>query len=255
MCVKQRERSGWMADVSAFRTDPVRVLVPASSANLGPGFDSAGLALALEDELVGMVSADPGVRVEVVGEGSPDVPLDGSHLVIQAMKLAFDAMGVTPGGITLRCTNTIPHGRGLGSSAAAIIGGMVLARALVVEGGRQWSDAALLRTALMMESHPDNLAAAFHGGVTIAWVGDDGEPDFVRCDTHPDVRPVVAIPRDALHTKVARTVLPDAVPLADVIHNIARSSLLLHAMSQDPTRLLAATSDRIHQDARSSMYP
>jgi homoserine kinase len=123
------------ASKDSFRKDAVRVLVPATSANLGPAFDSAGLALELVDELVGMVSDDPGILVEVSGEGSDDLPRDSSHLVVRAMALCFSALGVAPEGFVLRCTNVIPHGRGLGSSAAAIIGGLMLARALVAPKG------------------------------------------------------------------------------------------------------------------------
>lgn len=244
-----------MADMPTFRPGAVRVLVPATSANLGSGFDSAGLALGLEDELVAAVSDAPGVLVEVEGEGAGDVPRDATHLVARAMNLAFDAMGVHPAGFTLRCTNRIPHGRGLGSSAAAIIGGMVLARSLVADDATRLDDAALLSTALAMESHPDNLAAALHGGATIAWLDASGGADCVRRATHPDVRPVVAIPDSGLQTKTARTALPDMVPFADAAHNVARAGLLLHAFCDDPRRLLPATSDRLHQDARAAMYP
>jgi hypothetical protein len=134
-----------------FRRDAVRVLVPATSANLGPAFDSAGLALELVDELVAMVTDDPGVLVEVSGEGSDDLPRDSSHLVVRAMALGFSALGAAPEGFVLRCTNVIPHGRGLGSSAAAIIGGLMLARALVVEGPHQLSDDDLLQLALLVQ--------------------------------------------------------------------------------------------------------
>jgi homoserine kinase len=241
--------------VSAFRTDEVRVLAPASSANLGPGFDSAGLALGLEDELFARVNDVPGVVVEVTGECAQSVPLDESHLVVRAMNLAFDAMGARPIGFTLRCVNRIPHGRGLGSSAAAIIGGMVLARALVAEPSQRLTDIQLLHTALALESHPDNLAAALFGGVTIAWLDEQGAPDFVCCAPHSLVQPVLAFPDTPLATKTARKALPDSIPLSDAVHNIARSALLLHAMTSDPSKLLAATSDRLHQDARASMYP
>jgi len=241
--------------VGAFRTDEVRVLTPASSANLGPGFDSAGMALGLEDELFARVSDEPGIVVEVTGECAHAVPLDESHLVVRSMNLAFDAMGIRPNGFTLRCVNRIPHGRGLGSSAAAIIGGMVLARALVAEPSQRLTDAQLLHTALALESHPDNLAAALYGGVTIAWVDASGAPDFVGCTPHSLVNPVVAFPDTPLATKKARKALPEAIPLSDAVHNIARAGLLLHAMTTDPSKLLAATSDRLHQDARASMYP
>lgn len=241
--------------MGAFRTDEVRVLTPASSANLGPGFDSAGMALGLEDELFARVSDEAGIVVEVTGECAHGVPLDESHLVVRSMNLAFDAMGIRPDGFTLRCVNRIPHGRGLGSSAAAIIGGMVLARALVVEPAQRLTDAQLLHAALALESHPDNLAAALHGGVTIAWVDASGTPDFVGYAPHPLVNPVVTFPDTPLATKKARSALPESIPMSDAVHNIARAALLLHAMTTDPSRLLAATSDRLHQGARASMYP
>jgi homoserine kinase len=255
MCEQLREHSVWMADVLVFRTEEVRVLTPASSANLGPGFDSAGLALGLEDELVAQVNDAPGIVVQVTGECAHSVPLDENHLVVRAMNLAFDAMGARPAGFTLRCLNRIPHGRGLGSSAAAIIGGMVLARALVADESLRLTDVQLLHAALALESHPDNLAAALFGGVTIAWVDANGAVDFVRCSPHSSVQPVVAFPDKPLATKAARKALPGTIPLSDAVHNISRAAVLLHAMTTDPTKLLAATSDRLHQDARASMYP
>lgn len=241
--------------MTSFRQDSVRVLVPASSANLGSGFDSAGLALALEDELVATVTVEPGVVVRVSGEGAGKVPVDESHLVVRAMNTLFDAVGARPAGLVLECTNRIPHGRGLGSSAAAIIGGMVLARALIADEVRRPTDLELLQTALAMESHPDNLSAALAGGATIAWIGADGAPDFVRRIPHQRVRPVIAIPNQALQTKTARLALPDFVPLTDAVHNLSRAALLMHALSEDPDRLLASTDDRVHQRSRSSMYP
>lgn len=243
-----------MSGPVSFRRDAVRVLVPATSANLGPAFDSAGLALDLVDELVAMVSDDPGVLVEVSGEGSVDLPRDSSHLVVQAMALGFSALGATPEGFVLRCTNVIPHGRGLGSSAAAIIGGLVLARALVVDGAERMSDHDLLQLALTMESHPDNIAAALLGAFTIAWTTDDGVADATRIQVHPDLRAVVAIPAFEVPTKAARQALPAQVDYATAGFNIARSALLVHAMTQDPSLLLEATADRMHQEQRRGMY-
>lgn len=240
------------------RTEPVRVLVPASSANVGPGFDSMGLALGVFDELIAMVSDDPGVLVEVAGEGESDVPRDERHLVVQAMNTAFDVMGVAPAGFILRCRNAIPHGRGLGSSAAAIIGGMVLARAMVADldsSDVDFDDDALLAAATTMESHPDNLAAALHGGFTVAWLGEGERPGAIRLDPHHDVRVVVIVPVDSLPTVTARHVLPDTVTYADASHNLARSALLVHAMTQRPDLLWEATSDRLHQQARAGVYP
>lgn len=238
----------------AFRTDAVRVLVPATSANLGPAFDSAGLALELVDELVAMVTDDPGVLVEVTGEGSDDLPRDSSHLVVRAMALCFSALGAAPQGFVLRCTNVIPHGRGLGSSAAAIIGGLVLARALVTDGADRLSDDDLLQLALTMESHPDNIAAALLGSFTIAWTTDAGRADAARIDVNPELRAVVAIPAFEVPTKAARAALPAQVAYAEASFNIARSALLVHAMTGDPSLLLEATSDRLHQEQRRGMY-
>jgi len=237
------------------RRDAVRVIVPATSANLGPAFDSAGLALAVYDELIAMVTDDDGILIEIVGEGEGRLPLDESHLVVRSMQAAFTQMGVTVPGFILRCTNAIPHGRGLGSSAAAIIGGIVLARALVTDGRERMTDSDVLQLALRQESHPDNLAAALHGGFTIAWLEDDGFADAVRMEPHPDVHPVVLIPPTELQTTTARALLPAEVPFVDASHNVSRSALLVHAMTSDPRRLMAATSDRLHQQRRSSAYP
>lgn len=239
----------------AFRRHPVRVLVPATSANLGPAFDCAGLALGIEDELVAMVSDDEGVLVEVAGEGATDVPRDDSHLVVRAMATAFAAMGQAPAGLVLRCRNDIPHGRGLGSSAAAIIGGMVLARALVEDGPQQFPDEVLLQWAVTMESHPDNVAAALNGGLTLAWLSEGGRAECARLRPHPAIVPIVAIPAQSVSTSHARTALPAQVPFPDAAFNLARASLLVHAMTADPALLLEATADRLHQQARRAMYP
>jgi homoserine kinase len=241
--------------VESFRRDAVRVLVPASSANLGPGFDTAGLALGVYDELVAMVTDDEGVLVEVSGEGSADVPRDETNLVVRAMAAGFTAMGVRPTGFVLRCGNVIPHGRGMGSSAAAIVGGIVLARAMVVDGRDRLTDADVLQVALTMERHPDNLAAALHGGFTIAWTDEDGRGDLVRLDVHEGVHPVVLVPPNEVATAKARAMLPATVPFADAAANLSRVALLVHALTGDPSRLMTATEDRLHQDARETAYP
>lgn len=240
--------------MSALRREAVRVLVPATSANLGPAFDSAGLALALYDELVAMVTDDPGVLIEVSGEGAADVPRDESHLVVRAMNRVFDQTGIKPAGLILRCTNAIPHGRGLGSSAAAIVGGMVLARALIDDGRDRLTDDELLQLALEFESHPDNLAAALCGGFTIAWLYGDGRAGAVRRDIVEGIEPIALVPSNQLSTGSARKVLPAQVTLKDASANIARSALLVHALTADPTYLLEATNDRLHQQARAGVY-
>ncbi len=233
----------------------MRVVVPATSANLGPAFDSAGLALAVYDDLIAMVTDDDGVLIEIVGEGEGVLPLDESHLVARSMAAAFDWLEVSAPGFILRCVNRIPHGRGLGSSAAAIVGGIVLARSMVVDGRDRMTDSDVLQLALRQESHPDNLAAALHGGFTVAWVEEDGFADSVRMDVHADVRPVVLVPPTELATSHARSMLPDDVAFGDAARNIARAALLVHAMTVDPRRLMAATEDRLHQDCRAAAYP
>lgn len=241
--------------MSAVRRDAVRIVVPATSANLGPGFDSAGLALAIYDEYIAMATEDDGVLVEVIGEGEGTVPLDESHLVVRSMRSAFAWLAVEQPGFILRCANAIPQGRGLGSSAAAIIGGIVLARAMVDDGPQRMTESDVLQLALAEEDHPDNLAAAIHGGFTIAWLESDGLGDCVRMDVHPEVRPFVLVPANEVPTKAARALLPASVPFADAATNVARASLLVHALTIDPTRLLSATEDRLHQQARRSVYP
>lgn len=239
----------------AIRRDAVRVRVPASSANVGPGFDTAGLAVAWYDDLTAMATDDEGVLVEVSGEGCTQVPLDESHLVVRAMRLAFAALDERPAGFVLRCDNAIPHSRGLGSSAAAIIGGLVLARAMTVGGHERLSDRDLLQLALTMEAHPDNLAAALFGGFTIAWIGEDGRADCVAMVPHPGVHPVMLVPPVELSTSAARAVLGPDVDRADAVANVARAALLVHAMTAAPEHLMTATDDRLHQRARAAVYP
>ena len=234
-------------------TKAVTVQVPATSANLGPGFDSLGLALGLYDSITAMVSEDEGVLIEVEGEGTGQVALDASHLVARAMALGFTALGARPSGFVLRCVNVIPHGRGLGSSAAAIIAGLTLARGMVTGGDQLLSDHELLQLALSLEPHPDNLAAALHGGFTTAWIADESA-HVVRVDVHQDIHAVVAIPDFQVPTAHARSALPATVLRSDASFNIARSALLVHAMTRAPELLMDATEDRLHQEPRRSMY-
>ncbi len=241
-----------------FRAAATRVRVPATSANLGPGFDSFGLALGLYDDLVAQVVDDPGVRVDVHGEGADTVPRDHRHLVAKVMLKAFDVLGGRPRGLELVCANRIPHGRGLGSSAAAIVGGLVLARALVVGGEERLSDSDLLDLAVTIEGHPDNVAACLYGGATIAWTRESSDPAAVgvlRLTPADLIRPVVCVPGTAVATKKARSLLPEQVPHVDAAWNAARSALLSVALTQRPDLLMEATKDRLHQDYRRSAFP
>src|SRR5919201_1165775 len=152
----------------SFRAAPVRVRVPATSANLGPGFDALGLALARYDDVVVRV-VDEGLFVDVAGEGADTVPRTGRHLVVRALRAGFEALGGQPRGLEVVCANRIPHSRGLGSSAAAIVAGVVAARALALGGEQVLDDAAVLDLAADLEGHPDNVAACLLGGLTVAW--------------------------------------------------------------------------------------
>src|SRR4051794_2715371 len=190
-----------------------RVSVPATSANLGPGFDSLGLALDLRDELEAELTGS-GLVVHVRGEGAGAVPLDGDHLVVRAMRAAFDALGGQPAGLSLTCRNSIPQARGLGSSSAAIVGGLLLARALVDDGVRRLDDVGGLALAGEIEGHPDNVAPALHGGFGISGY-DGGESYAVRSGVDARVRAVVFVPPEPLSTEVARGLLPAAVPHDD----------------------------------------
>jgi homoserine kinase len=234
------------------RPTEVRVRVPASSANLGPGFDTLGLALGLYDE-VEVSSAADGVLVEVDGEGAGGVPRDERHLVVRAMRRAGEMFGDAPSGLRLRCRNAIPHARGLGSSAAATVAG---AAASAVLAGRdpQLETEALLQITASMEGHADNVAASLLGGFVIAW-NTSGCFGAVRVDAHPGIHPVALVAEAESSTATTRGLLPDRVPLADAAFTGSRTALAVLAFTQRPELLLPATEDRLHQEYRRPAYP
>ncbi|WP_241255923.1 homoserine kinase, partial [Candidatus Protofrankia californiensis] len=203
----------------------VRVRVPATSANLGPGFDACGLALGLHDELTVTVTG-PGLSIEVTGED--DGVRDETHLVVRALRAGFAAAGTAPAGIRLTCVNRIPHGRGLGSSAAAIVAGLLAASAL---GEGCPSIPEVFALACGIEGHPDNVAAALYGGFTVAWYGTDGPPRVARTDPPDDLRPVVFVPARRQLTAQSRVALPAGVSHADAAMNAGRAALLAMVMS------------------------
>ncbi|MHA6784998.1 homoserine kinase [Pseudonocardia saturnea] len=238
------------------RPREVRVRVPASSANLGPGFDSLGLALGLYDEIE-VCAVPEGVGVEVLGEGAGQVPCDDRHLVVRAMRTAWNITGDAPGGLRLRCRNAIPHSRGLGSSAAAAVAGAVAA---VVLAGRdvELERDLLLQVTAGMEGHADNAAASLLGGFVIAWEtpGNTAERfHAVRLDAHPGIRPVALVAGVESSTSTTRGLLPDRVPLADAAFTGSRTALAVLAFTQRPELLLPATEDRLHQGYRRPAYP
>jgi homoserine kinase len=236
-----------------FVRGPVSVEVPATSANLGPGFDCLGLALELTDALVAQV-VPGGLDVRVIGEGAEDVSCDESHLVVRAMRAAFDELGGHPSGLHLTCTNRIPHSRGMGSSSAAIVGGIVMARALVEDGTSRLSDAAALSLANRLEGHPDNVAAALLGGFVISGQAE-GAVWAEQSPVHPAVSAVVFVPPHGIRTEVARKLLPETVPHADAAANSGRAALLVAALASNPGHLLRATEDFLHQRQRAPAMP
>lgn len=236
-----------------FVDGPVQVRVPATSANLGPGFDALGLALGLYDDVLGQVTGG-GLLIDVEGEGSENVPHDESHLLVRAMRSAFDAMSVAPPGLAIACVNRIPQSRGLGSSAAAIVAGVLLARALVEDGALLLDDAEVLALACSIEGHPDNVAPCLLGGLTVAWT-TQGSARAVRRDPDPAVVPVVIIPPFEASTEKARGLLPDRVPHKDAAFAAGRSALLVAAMTGTPQALFDATEDRLHQAYREPAMP
>ncbi|KAA9374086.1 homoserine kinase [Microbispora cellulosiformans] len=237
----------------------VVVRVPATSANLGPGFDSLGLALDLYDEVEAAISDSPGVRIEVEGHGAGELDDGEGHLVVRTMRATFDRMGFAqPAGVELRCRNRIPHARGLGSSSAAICAGILAARALARgRGAEDLPDADVFALATELEGHPDNVAPCLAGGLTIAWTDQSGVASMVKLTPHEDVRPVALIPDFRLSTEEARGLLPKDVPHSDAAANAGRAALLVAALTgrPEPGLLLAATEDRLHQKYRAPAMP
>lgn len=241
----------------AWSRDPVVVRSPATSANLGPGFDALGLALTLHDEVEARVT-DEGLSIEVSGEGElADLAGAGEeHLVVRSMRAAFGLLGAQPPGLALRCLNQIPHGRGLGSSAAAIVAGILAARALAGDASQPCQ--ADLALATEFEGHPDNVAACLFGGLTIAWT-HEGQPRALRLEPEPGIVPVALIAPEPVSTEEARKLLPATVPHPDAVQNATRSALLIAALTTSAAEareaLLAATEDRLHQEYRAPFMP
>lgn len=230
----------------------VTVTVPATSANLGPGFDSLGLALGLYDTLHAEV-IDSGLVIEVSGAGADSVPRDESHLVVRSMRAAFEALKEKPSGLHLTCENVIPHARGLGSSSAAIVGGLALARALVVDGSARLTDDELFELAAEIEGHPDNVAPAVYGGFTIS--GHDEAFYSVTSPVHEAISAVVFIPPAGVETKVARGLLPASVSHEDAAANSGRTALMVAALGFAPDQLYRASRDYLHQNYRRPAMP
>ncbi|MGF1662150.1 MAG: homoserine kinase [Kineosporiaceae bacterium] len=240
--------------------------MPATSANLGPGFDSFGLALDVRDRLRLTARRPTGpaatAACRVSGEGAGAVPLGEDHLVIATLRKAMaDAVpGLVPPDLELNCDNAIPHGRGLGSSAAAVVAGLALAWELAALAGALPDASAddrqawLVDRASALEGHGDNASAAVLGGAVVSWL-DGGRYRACPLAVSPDLEVVTAVPDATLATSLARTLLPDPVPLADAVFTGARTALLVEALRGRRELLLPATEDRLHQDPRAAVMP
>ena len=239
----------------------VGVSVPASTANLGPGFDAVGLGLGIRDGYaVQVLPADAGLEVVLEGEGAADLPADGRHLVARHLREALEAGGhgwLDGYGLRLTCRNRIPMSAGLGSSAAAIVGGLGLGLALARGGELTEADLALVNAhAGVAEGHPDNSSASVYGGLTVSWIPGAAVVRTARPVLHPAVVPVVLRPRGTrVDTATARAVLGPQVARPDAVRQAGRAALLVHALTADPSLLLDATQDWLHQEQRRDVYP
>jgi homoserine kinase len=231
----------------------VTVKVPATSANLGPGFDTLGMALSYYDELEVEAVAGSGATVEVHGEGQGDVPTDESNLVVKSIIYTFNKFNQPVPAFKLKAHNIIPHGRGMGSSGAAVVSGIVAAQGLL-SGIVEMTPDDLLEIATELEGHPDNVAPALFGGLTIAWEDESG-PHHKKLFVHRGVAPLELVPSFKMSTELARSLQPESVPHNDAVFNVSRSALLIAALTQSPELLLAATEDRLHQDYRAAAMP
>lgn len=236
----------------------MQVQVPATSANLGPGFDSLGLALALYDRYIAQVLDEAIIDIDITGEGADNLPRNEKNLVIKSMYKGFEFFGGKPRGVALRALNVIPHSRGLGSSASAIVGGLSLARALVLGGNERMSNDDMLNVASEIEGHPDNVAAAIYGGSTVAWQENQhgrAVARSVQLEVDPRISAIAFVPSVMVSTFKARKMLPELVTHADAVKNSANTALLVHALQHRPDLLHTATADFLHQTYRAEAMP
>ena len=227
----------------------VTVKVPATTGNLGPGFDCLGMALDIWNSV--RVEVGPS-GFEIAGEGADDLPRDDSNLVLKNFRLPFTEAGKSVPGVRIVCQNTIPVSRGLGASSAALVGALIAGNEIC---GRPLSRERMLDLAAGIEGHPDNVAPAIFGGCQIA-VSEDGHVVTAPVPMPDGLRAVVFIPDMPMPTQRARGILPSEVPRQDAVYNMGRVALLVRAFSTgDLTHLAVATGDRLHQPARQTIFP
>ncbi len=229
----------------------VRVQVPASTANMGPGFDCLGMALQLYNS-VEISTTGSGLYIDINGEGAPDIPRDENNVVYQAAIRVFNQVGFNHGGLRLKLNNNIPVSRGLGSSTSAIVGGIIAAN--IISGGHL-GQREILNMACAMEGHPDNVAAALFGGIVVA-APVDGEIKHIKIEPPKRLKAVVAVPEFSLSTKISREALPQQVSFNDAAFNLSRLALLIAALGQGDISLLGVSmDDKLHQPYRANLIP
>jgi homoserine kinase len=231
--------------------------VAASSANLGPGFDSLGIAVGLYDEII-VETTESGLVIEVEGEGAGQVPSGSDHLVVKAIERGLAATGLRALGLIVRCRNVIPHSRGLGSSAAAVVGGLAAANGLAVQMNTPTLDVdRLVQLSSEFEGHPDNAAAAVLGGAVVSWTETGNDPRYAAAPlrVHPDIHLFPAIPEVRSSTAETRVLLPEQVSHTAARFNLSRAALLVVALTERPELLMPATEDVLHQPQRAAAMP
>lgn len=232
------------------------ITVPGSSANLGPGFDTLGLAVGIYDTVEVEVT-EGGLEVEVYGEGEDDLPRDGSHLVVKAIRSGLNAAGAEAPGLRVVCTNAIPQSRGLGSSAAAAVAGVVAANALA---GNPLTTDQVVQLSSAFEGHPDNAAASVLGSAVVSWTTtpvDGSQPGYkaVSVEVDPRIRATALVPDFHASTQAVRRVLPSHVTHTDARFNVSRVAVMTVALQKHPELLWEGTRDRLHQPYRADVLP
>lgn len=230
----------------------VKVRVPGTTANCGPGFDAIGIACTIYNEIEVTLREEDRLTIEIYGEGRQNIPCDDRNVVWQSMRMLLDKAGASHRGARIKMVNHIPLSRGLGSSAAAIVGGLAAANAAI---GDVFDRQAIFEMATAIEGHPDNVAPALFGGVTLSIV-KDGRPQCMSFVPDVDLKMVVAVPEFSLSTKAARKALPMHVPLRDAVFNVGRAALLAGALIKgELNHLRYALEDKLHQPYRSDLIP
>ena len=232
--------------------------VAASSANLGPGFDSLGVALGRYDEIL-VETIDAGLVIEIEGEGAGHVPHSHEHLVVRAIHRGLLAAGADAPGLFVRCRNAIPHSRGLGSSAAAVVGGLAAANGLLAQADlTPHTETQLIQLSSEFEGHPDNASASVLGGAVVSWTDTHTDPPTYAAAPlrlHPDIHLFPGIPEVRSSTAETRVLLPEQVSHMAARFNLSRAALLVVALTERPDLLMAATEDALHQPARAPAMP